>query len=298
MTRRALILAVLANVLGGSSYVFTEYLLTGFDPASGIFIRTFLGMLLFLPFAIVKRSQFPREKSDWARMMAIGLFGYGAPLIVGYWGQKYSTATNAALLIGVEPISIVLLSALFLGERLTFLKSASIVGGVAGAALLVLQGIPLINVTVTPQLKGDVLLVLHGFFWSLYSVIGKPILNRIDPMVLTFITTVIGLIPMAVLAWPHLPSVLENPPGWQAWAALLYLAFALTFMGTLLWNLALKEAPASVFANFIFLQPLTGVLLGIFLQRDALTFWSLTGGALILAGMWCATRPEPAPANS
>lgn len=293
MSSRAFFLAALTNVLGGSSYVATEYLLTGFDPFAGVFWRTFLGALCFLPWVIARRKAFPRARSDWARMAAMGLLGYAAPLIAGYWGQEYSTATNASLLIGVEPVSIVFLSALFLGERLTFLKVAAMASGLAGAALLVLQGIPFVNTTVTPQLKGDVLLALHGFFWSLYSVIGKPLLNRVDPFILTFVTTAIAAVPMAILAGPTLLTPFHRPPPFPALAAMLYLVVVLTFLGTLTWNMALKEAGASVFANFIFIQPLTGALMGIFLQGDAFTVWSAAGGAFILLGMWGATRSRP-----
>jgi drug/metabolite transporter (DMT)-like permease len=48
-----------------------------------------------------------------------GVLGFAAAFGFANWGMARSTATNAALLITVEPISLILLSPVFLGERLT-----------------------------------------------------------------------------------------------------------------------------------------------------------------------------------
>jgi drug/metabolite transporter (DMT)-like permease len=66
-----------------------------------------------------------------------------------------------------------------------------------------------------------------------------------------------------------------------------------SFAGVLTWNLAMERVSASLLAYFIFLQPLLGVLFGVFLLREALNWGSLFGGILILLGVYCATlKPQ------
>lgn len=76
------------------------------------------------------------------------------------------------------------------------------------------------------------------------------------------------------------------------WFSMTYLAAAGGFLAVILWNVALKNVEASRIANFIFLQPVVGVLLGVTIAGDVLTSWSLAGGALVLSGMWAATRTD------
>lgn len=294
MKARALFFLIATNVLGGASYTATGYAQEGFSDFAIVFLRVFLGTLLFLPFlipALPRLKECTRE--EWIRMAAVGVFGYAAPLILGTVGQKLSSATNGALMVGVEPMSIVLLSALFLGERLNWIKGASIVAGFAGVGLIVFQGLPW-EATVTPRLQGDALLFLHAICWSLYSVIGKPIVGRIDPILYTGVTTMFGLIPITIFA---IPSLLSGPPvplQGQAVAGVLFLAIGVTFFATWFWNKALELVPASQLANFIFLQPLVGAVIAILLRNEGFTMWTALGGICILFGVFLATRNDSA----
>jgi drug/metabolite transporter (DMT)-like permease len=291
MSPRALFYLTAANFLGGASYLGSAYALRGYSATAVVFWRTLLGMIVFIPFLIraLKRRY---SKGQWTRMAAVALFGYAAPLILGTIGQDWSSATNASLLVGIEPVSITLLSALFLGERLMPLRAAAIAGGIAGASLIVLQGIPFWSASIQPQVRGDLLLILHGFCWSLYSVIGKPVLKDVDAMSFTAITTALGLVPIAAAAYP---SVVGAPiiPSYPAFLGVVFLGLGGTFLGTLSWNKALELVPASQLANFIFLQPLIGVLLGVFIENDRFTAWSALGGGLILAGVYLTSIPAP-----
>lgn len=281
MPARAWAFLLLSNFLGGSSYVATGFALRGFTPAAAVFWRTLLGGLLFIPAA---RRAWPREpiaRGDKLRIGAVGVFGLALPLVIGTIGQDLSTSTNAALLVGFEPISIIILSALFLGEPLTARSALAVACGLLGSALIVLQGPPW-AAQLTPHWKGDALLFLHAVCWSLYTVIGKGALERTPPAVFTGLTTAVALLPVGLAAGTSLAP--HAPPASALWA-IAFLALGVTFLGTLLWNKALELVPASTMASFIFLQPLVGVALGVLLFGEPLSGWSAGGGLLILSGV-------------
>ncbi len=246
---------------------------------------------LFVPLAWRGRRRLAAVKrGDWARIVAVGLFGFALPLALGTYGVKMSSATSASLLVGVEPVTIVLLSAVFLGESMTGLKIASLILGLSGALLIVFQGFPTTSGILDSRLKGDMILAAHGGCWALYSVLGKSALKRVDPLDFTAATSIIGFFGAAVWAIPG-----ASPAAWPAtppaaWLAMSYLAVAGGFLAVILWNVALKKVEASKVANFIFLQPVVGVLLGVGLQGDPLSGWSMAGGALVLGGMCAASR--------
>jgi drug/metabolite transporter (DMT)-like permease len=220
----------------------------------------------------------------------VGTLGYALPLALGTYGVKLSSATSASLLVGIEPVTIVLLSALFLGERLNGLKIASLVLGLSGAMFIAFQGFPTLSGAFTDRLKGDLILATHGGCWALYSVLGKSALKRVRPLDFTAITSIIGFFGVAVWAAPGAtPSAWAAAPA-SAWLSMGYLAAAGGFLAVILWNSALEKVDASKVANFIFLQPVVGVLLGVGLQGDPFTGWSMAGGGLVLAGMYAAAR--------
>lgn len=281
-------LLVTTNILGGSSYAATTYALRGFTPAEAAFWRTAIGCILFLFAGLPALRRLRLSTGEWLRLAAVGFFGYAFPLVVGNLGQHLSSATNASILIGVEPVSLILLSAVFLGEPLTLLKWGSVLCGFSGAALVVSQGrLPDFG---SSTLRGDLLLFLHGFCWALYSVIGKPLLKKIEPLAFTAVTTVFALVPISLAAWPSMSAGRAEPVGGSAVGGIVYLAVVVTFLSTSLWNKALQRVPASVMANFIFLQPLVGVLFGVLVQGERFSAWSAAGGAMILLSVWGATR--------
>ena len=122
----------------------------------------------------------------------------------------------------------------------------------------------------------------------------KPVLNRVEPMDYTALTTFLCFAGVAAWVAPGLSPRMWLSAGTTPWLAVLYLAVAGSFLGAWIWNVVLRKVQASSSANFIFLQPLVGVMLGAGLLGDPLTHWTAFGGALILAGMWAATRSSAA----
>ena len=287
-----LLVLLSSNVIGGTAFFATAYTLKDFSSLGIVFWRIFLASLLFLPFSIraLRRTRLTPE--DWLRMAGVGILGYAAPMYLGAIGQNLSTATHASLLISIEPIFVVFLSALFLKERVTFLKIIALFLSIIGSVLVVLQGVSFLNVQAASYFRGDLLLCIQAILFSLYSVIGKPVLRKVDALSFTALSTTLGLLPLFLLAHPLASIVPTVGVSRSALGAITYLAAIVTFLGTITWYLAREKTPASQVANFLFLQPLVGVLLGVLVLKEPLTLWSVSGGLLIIIGVYCAAK-EP-----
>jgi drug/metabolite transporter (DMT)-like permease len=285
------LLLVLTNALGGSTYPAAAVALRGFPARDASFLRMAMCAVLFAPFVWRARGRLAAlNRRDWLLLAAVAAFGYALPLVLGFYGQTLSTASSAALFIGMEPVSIVVMSSLFLGERLTPLKVLSLVLGLAGAMLIAFQGWPRAEGALGGRMLGDLTLAAAGVCWGLYTVIGKPVLGRVEPLDYTAVTTVFCFLGVAAWAAPGLSPAAWRAAGAGPWLAVFYLAAAGSFLGALIWNVVLRGGEASRSANFIFLQPLVGVALGAGFLGDPLTRWTAAGGGLVLAGMWAATR--------
>lgn len=285
-------LAALANVLGGSSYPAATVMLRSFPARDAVFVRVAFAFLAFLPFLWSGRTRLRvLSLRDWLLCASAGLLGFGLPMALGTVGQGLSSATSASLLIGLEPVVIVLLSSVFLGETLGRWKLLAMALGLTGASFIAFQGPPRLGDAFSDRLRGDLILTVHGACWALYTVIGKPVLKKLTPLDYAAVTTTFGFAGIAV--WAAAAGL--RPETWSAapasaWLALAYLVVGVSLVGTWAWNAGLTGLDASTQANFIFLQPLVGVLAGVCLLGDPFTGWTAFGGALVLVGVMAAHR--------
>ena len=78
--------------------------------------------------------------------------------------------------------------------------------------------------------------------------------------------------------------------GWLSWSAVLFLAYATTIVGYAGWYWALGKGGIGRVALLQFFQPVSGLLLAVFLLGEPLTLSLLAAAALVLFGVWIAAK--------
>jgi drug/metabolite transporter (DMT)-like permease len=282
--RRAYLVLLAANVVYATSYVVARVTLAHVPPTTLAVLRLVVGALVLAPLARPAGAA-PLSRDDRRAVAWMGVLGFGAAYAFSNWGIAGSTATNAALLIVVEPLSLILLSPLLLGERLTAREAAGAALAVVGTVLVVIDGIPGVTRALAPHWRGDLLLVLAGVAYASYSILGRRVLARHEAGGVTLRSLVWGaatLLPLAFAEW-----VAGARPAWTtaAVAGTLYLAIVVTALGYLVWNWALRRVPAPRAAIFLNVQPIVGALLGVVLLDEPLTALTVAGGLCLVAGL-------------
>lgn len=294
MTLGAFLFAAILNLGLGSTYVATAKALDGLPPFTIVVVRTLTALALLLPFAGAAPVRALLAPGDGARraVLWMGIGGYALPLVLGNLGVALSSATNGSLLVGVEPLAVALLGALVLGERLSPLRGLALGLGLAGATLIVANGIPFLTTTVVPHLAGDLLLVAHGAAWALYTIAGKPLLASHAPAAVTAAAALVAVPALAPFAAWELRGMAWGPEAARALGWATGLGLFASGAGALAWNVALRRMDASQLAGFVFLQPLAGVALGALALGEPVTPWSLAGGALVFGGVYALIAEE------
>jgi drug/metabolite transporter (DMT)-like permease len=280
-----------ANLVYATSYVAARLTLDDVPPATLAFLRCTVGGAVLVPLAARALRTARIAWADHGRIAAMGVLGFGAAFALGHWGLLRSTAANAALLIIVEPLAIMALSPLMLGERLRAREAAGGAVALAGTVVVVLDGIPGVTARLAPHWRGDLLLIASGLGYAAYSLVGRDVLRRHPPTPVTALSIVWGaaaLVPLASLEWWTGMRPLWTGPGV---AGTLYLAVVITALAYLAWNWALERVPAPRAAIFLTVQPIAGALLGVVLLGDAFTAFTAAGGAMIVAGLLLTARP-------
>lgn len=294
MTRgTALWLAVLANALWSGSYVAGKVAQQHVSTIELNFARFLIAALFLAPIVWLQRDKLRLGWRDWLLVTALGLTEV-LNKFYQFYGLTLTSASDAALLIVSESIFIALLAWLILRERLTPSTAASLAVGFLGVYIVVEGGL------VSPRLSGafgDLLILLAIFVESFYTIIGKDLLRRHDPMLITALALLINFgVWTPAAAW----DVASH--GWPvltpaSWAAILYLGIAATVISYSLWFVLLRHVDAAIAAPTLFIQPFLGTVIAALLLRERPSPATLAGGALIMAGvclgMQARRRPIP-----
>lgn len=285
------LLLLATNLVYGTAYVAQRAALFDVPPALLAFLRLGVAALVLLPF-LPRPPGGAAERGDGWKIFWMGVLGFGAAYALSHVGLRHSTATNAALLITVEPIALILLSPLMLGERLRRREGWGAALVLLGTVLVVVNGVPGITVAVLPHWRGDLVLVLSGVAFASYSLLGRDVLARWDARTVTARSIVWGALSMAPLAALEWAS--GTRPAWTVTgsAATVYLALVVTALAYLAWNYGLARVPAPRAAIFINVQPVVGVALGVLLLGEPVTVFIVLGALLVIAGLAVTTKPS------
>jgi drug/metabolite transporter (DMT)-like permease len=282
---RPLAIGICANVLGGASYLVQKTALTEIPPGMVSALRTAIALpLLFL----VAPRGWTRTatRNDWWRMLLVGTLGLAAPHLIGNYGLRDSASLNAAILIGMEPITIVLLSVLLLREKISIAQLAGIAAAFTGATLIVSNG-DLSSIGTDPASRGNLLLAISGALWAIYTIASKPTLERVSPIAFTAATSAISLLILGPIALFELPQLDFSALTFLPIASVIGLGLLVSFGATILWNVSLKSLTPTQMGALVFLQPLVGAIAGV-LVGDPLPPALLVGAPLVFAGIYLA----------
>lgn len=290
----ALATLVLANALWAGTYAAGKVALRELNPVELNALRFLIASLALAPALLHGWRNIPRDRRSLLTLALLTLLGFVANKAFEYFGLALSTASDVALLISTESLFTALLSWWLLRERVTRSGVLALCVGMAGVYLIVERGFApnLGGAAGGARILGDVLVIFSLLLESGYTILGKRTLSEMSPLLFTAATLVgslfvwlpAGAVAVARSGWPHL--------SFNGWVAVFYMALVATVLGYWLWFRALAVVDASTAAPTLFIQPLLGAALGVWLLHDALTWATWLGGGLIFVSLLLVMRHE------
>jgi O-acetylserine/cysteine efflux transporter len=289
MPPRVLAAALLAQTLGALTPIWTKLALAGLPPWMLVFTRQAIGLPFLYALARIGRGAAPRRSSPWTRrdfglLLLMSWGGFALPQLLLATGAARSTATAYVLLTPLEPIGIVLGSALLLSEGLPRARAFAVALGTFGASLVVLQD------GLRPDLGdalGDLLMAAGHLAWAIYTLGAKSLLERHDEGRVSLAAVALTLPPLALLASSE---TLDPARALPALVWVFVLAASSTALVTWLWNWALHRTRAGTMGVLIFVQPVVGLTASQLALGERTGALALLGAALILSGVALEVR--------
>lgn len=285
----ALLAATTAAAIYGVNHTIAKNLMpTVIEPFGFILLRISGAVVLFWLVSFFYPSE-KIERNDWLRIIACAVFGMTINMLSFFKGLSLSTPINSSVVITMVPVLLLVMSAIFLKEKITWRKAIGIGLGFIGALLLIFFGIKTQHNAPNIPL-GNLFFIVNATAYSTYLIIVKPLVEKYSSITLmkwfflfAFIINIpIGINEFVAVEWSQLPIDI-----------ILKLAFVVigTTFFTYLFNIyALKQLKPSTIGSFIYLQPILATTFAVIVGADSLTIIRVAAATLIFTGVYLSTR--------
>ena len=279
----------LVNLIYALNYSIAKDVMPDYIGPSGFILLRVIGgsLLFFLTYIFFIKENV--ELKDIVRLLFCGLFGVAINQLFFFEGLNLTTPINAAIIMTVSPILVIIFSAIIIKEKITIRKLLGIFLGIVGAATLILKSgsISIDNAFFV----GNILIFINATSYSIYLVLVKTLMTKYNPITVMFYVFSFGLIFVLPFGLNELLEV-----NTQSFSKIIYLKVAFvvictTFLAYLFNAFALKTLNPSVVSTYIYLQPVLASVVAIFLKSDSLDFIKILSALFIFSAVYLVSIP-------
>ena len=282
---------VVLNIFWAASYSsFAALKQLGLGVGPIVTLRYTLAALVMAVLWPLLPGKSPRGR-DLAIALAMGVLVFvGAPRLQ-VLGVHLSNAADSSVLMALEPLVTSVAAALFLHEFVPARRWFGFTLGLLGVLLLNRVWRHEFQMT---SLMANAVFISAFLCEAAYSMLGKALIERAG---LLKVLTVALLGGAAVnVAWDgHSTLAAARVLPAAGWWHISYLVAICTLVGYAVWYVVISETDVSLAIMTIFIQPLAGVPIAVWLLGEPLHWGQLWGGAVIViglaVGLW---QPKPA----
>lgn len=189
-----------------------------------------------------------------------------------------SSLAVAALLMYTAPIFVMLLSVVFLGEKLTVTKLLALITTFIGCALI--TGVLEENVKIDMAVLGFG--IASGLGYALFSFFSKIALNRhYEAITVTTYNFLFCALAAIIMAGGVPFAKLDG----QGWLGMLGISLLCSFGANLLYTTGLRNIEAGHASILATIEPFMAAVIGFLLFGETLSSFKLIGMALILGAI-------------
>ncbi|MGN7471767.1 DMT family transporter [Brevibacillus sp. SAFN-007a] len=280
--------------LWGLNVVMVKYLAT-FPPLYVAAIRMTVAGVCLAPILFSYRANLRLKKGDWLLIAGVGASSIALHQITLAAGVQTTTAGNASLILGLNPLATALLAMLLLGEGMSWQKGLGIGIGFAGVLIVVISQHGGLHVNGW----GDAIM----FFSMLMYVTGgllirKLVVRRVPVLLITALSQMFGIVFLWAAAFVQQPASyyfsLEVSP--FQWLVIFVSGALSTALGSMGWNYGIRQLGASRTAVFLNGMPMASLLFAALFLGEQLKLVHVLALFMIASGVYLGSRNVGKPA--
>ena len=283
------LLLILTTLFWSGNFVLSRGMHTDIPPMALSFWRWVLALAILLVFCW--RSVYTQRQLLIAKHRFIvvqGLLGVTSFNSLIYLAVQTTTAVNAVLINSCIPILIALCSLTLFKERLSARRWFGILTSLLGVTLIMAGGNPASLLGLEFN-RGDLLVLLAGLTWALYSINLRNYPKGLHPFAFQtgiVIVGTLGIVPLylAELAMGYRMGITGPTMG-----TIVYVAVFPSVLAFIFWNRAVRDIGANRAGVFIHLMPVFSSILAVIFLNETIEWYHIEGITLVFIGIFLAT---------
>jgi drug/metabolite transporter (DMT)-like permease len=276
--------AVVTTVVAWAS-AFVSIRSAGHDYTAGALAlgRMLVATIAVMALLVLRREGLP-DRRAWPGILIGGVLWFGLYMVALNWAEQRVDAGTAAMLIGIGPILIALLSARMLGEGLPRPLVTGLAVAFAGTALV---GYSQSGGGSAPIL-GVLACVVAAIAYAVGVVAQKPALRHASALQVTAFSCLVATVACLPFSGQLVDGIVHAPAG--ATANMIYLGLVPSALAFTTWTYALARTTAGKMGATTYAVPAIVVAMSWLLLGEVPGWLTIVGGALCLAGVAISRR--------
>ncbi|MGI6450496.1 MAG: DMT family transporter [Desulfitobacteriia bacterium] len=276
-------------VIWGFSFVFTKDVLSNTYPSQLLGLRFGAAALALTVLKLTGLIRVNFQGKNWLSLIPLALCQPVIYFLGETWGIKWTTASEAGMIIAFVPVFSAIAAGIFLKEKIHKLQLAAILLSVAGVIIVVTaQG----KIEFNQHLWGILALLLAVVSAGFYSLLSKKSSADFTPVEITFVMMWVGALLFNLLGVlegllaGNISNYLAPLGSFDVAIGVIYLGVLSSVLAFFLYNYALSRLKVSQSAPLLNLATVVSVVAGVLIQHDPFSWRHAIGITLIILGVW------------
>jgi drug/metabolite transporter (DMT)-like permease len=288
--RRAIIEALFTVIVWGASFVATKVALRYASPDVVVWLRFAMGVVI-LGIAVLAGRKFALpEKRDWLYFALLGFLGITFHQWLQSTGLVTAQASTTAWIVATIPVFMALLGWLALKEKLSWVQIGGILLSAFGVLLVITRGNLVQLTTGKFGTVGDFLILISAPNWAVFSVLSRRGLKKYPATLMMFYVMAFGWFFSSILFFAQGGLTQIGIIPWDGWTGIAFLGIVCSGLAYIFWYDALQALSVAQTGAFLYLEPVSTVIVAALILGEQLYLFTMMGAVLILAGVWLVNR--------
>jgi drug/metabolite transporter (DMT)-like permease len=227
------------------------------------------------------RTSTTLSRRDWMLLVVLGIIGHFLYQAFFIEGLARTSVANASLLIGCTPMAVSLANAALGLERLNRMHWIGTALSLAGIYLVVGRA----NGAGGASLTGDVIMTIAVCCWVCYTLLGKELLRRHSPLIVTGYSMAIGAVFYIIFSARDVWNTDWARVTTGDWIGMAYATLLSFNVAYILWYAGVQRlgsARTSLYSNLV---PIVSLIVAALWLGEAIGWTKAVGAAAVLTGL-------------
>ena len=282
------IVFLLLGAIWSSSFMWIKIAIQEVGPITLVAFRALFGLAFGIVVILIQRVKLPRTFKEWLPLLVVGLTNVAIPFFLISWGEQSIDSAVASILDATVPLFTILLAHFVLhDDKMTFPKVSGLIVGFIGIVILMSKDLGASR----SSLLGQLAVIVASLFYAISAVYVRKttvdvpgILRSAGPLVSASLTMWLGAFVFE--------SPVTLPQLNLTWIALLFMGVLGSGLAFVMAYYLIHEIGPTRSTMVTYLFPLGGVILGVFVLHEQLT-WHIIAGALLIIASLAIANWEP-----